>query len=79
MRPEDIAKQFGDETLARLYDEIFNKPVHVLADWILSLYSSKDIQQWKLFCHCVLEGRIRILITGNSTGNLPALKLSTTT
>lgn len=46
MKPEDIAKQFGDETLARLYDRILEKPTHVLADWILSLYSPADIQAW---------------------------------
>ena len=46
MTPEDIAKQFGDETLMRLYDQIFNRPIHVLADWILSMYSPADIQQW---------------------------------
>ena len=46
MNPEDIAKQFGDESLARLYDVIFDRPVHEMADWILSFYTEHEIQGW---------------------------------
>jgi hypothetical protein len=45
MKPEEIAKRFGDETLERLYDHILSIPSYELADWILSMYSPADIEQ----------------------------------
>lgn len=48
MNPEDIAQQFGDESLARLYDVILDRPVHDLADWILSFHTPAQIAQWIL-------------------------------
>ena len=48
MNPEDIAQRFGDESLARLYDVIFDRPVHEMADWILSFYTPPQIAQWLL-------------------------------
>ena len=46
MTPEQIAEQFGDESLARLYDVILDRPVHEMADWILSFYTEHEIQGW---------------------------------
>mgnify|MGYP006286295447 CR=1 FL=1 len=48
MNPEDIAQQFGDESLARLYDCILQNPVHELANWILSFHTPTQIAQWIL-------------------------------
>ena len=45
MRPEDIAKQFGDETLGRIYDYLLSIPHHDLASWILSLYAPADVKK----------------------------------
>ena len=46
MNPEDIAKRFGDESLCRLYDVIFDRPVHEMANWILSYQSEDEIKAW---------------------------------
>ena len=46
MTPEQIAERFGTGALERLYDVIFDRPVHEMADWILSFYTEHEIQGW---------------------------------
>ena len=46
MTPQEIAQRFGDETLARLYDDILDNPVHQLATWILHFYNEEQIKAW---------------------------------
>ncbi len=48
MNPEEIAQRYGDEALARLYDVIFDRSIHDMADWILSFYTPAQIAQWLL-------------------------------
>jgi len=46
MNPEDIKAKFGKAALNRLYDVIFDRPVHEMADWILSFHSEQEIKEW---------------------------------
>ena len=46
MNPEDIAKRFGDESLRRLYDVIFDRPLYEMANWILMHQSEDEIKAW---------------------------------
>lgn len=46
MNPEDIAKRFGNETLCRLYDVIYDRPLVEMANWILSFHSENEIKAW---------------------------------
>ena len=46
MTPEEIKQHFGEDALNKLYDVLLDRPVHALADWILSYQSEKEIAQW---------------------------------
>ena len=46
MNPEDIKAKFGKAALNRLYDVIFDRSVHDMADWILSFHSEQEIKEW---------------------------------
>lgn len=46
MNPDEISKHFGAEALDMLYECIMENPVHVLADWILSLHTEQQIAEW---------------------------------
>lgn len=46
MRPEEIEEKFGVDALNKLYDVIFDRAVHDLADWILMYQSEEDIKEW---------------------------------
>ena len=39
MTPEEIKQHFGEDALNKLYDVLLDRPVHALADWILSYQS----------------------------------------
>ncbi len=46
MTPEEIEKHFGIDALNMLYDCLLDRPVHELADWILTFYSDEEIGKW---------------------------------
>ena len=46
MTPEEIQARFGKEALEMLYDCILDRPVHELADWILSYHREPHIAEW---------------------------------
>ena len=46
MNPEEIKHHFGADALNKLYDVILDRPVHELADWILSFHTEAQIAAW---------------------------------
>ena len=46
MTPEAIARHFGKNSLDKLYDVLLDRPVHELADWVLSYMSERQIGEW---------------------------------
>ena len=46
MNPKEIEHHFGADALNKLYDVILDRPVHELADWILSFHTEAQIATW---------------------------------
>ena len=46
MTPEEIVRHFGKDALDKLYGVIMDRPVHELADWILSYHTEKEVGKW---------------------------------
>jgi hypothetical protein len=46
MKPSEIQQHFGRDALNLLYDVIMDRPVHEMADWILSYHTEKEIGEW---------------------------------
>ena len=46
MTPEEIEERYGKDVLNMLYDRLLDRPVHELADWILSYHDEQQIGDW---------------------------------
>ena len=46
MKPDEIKTVFGEGALRTLYDVIFDRSVHDMADWILMYHDETEIKLW---------------------------------